>query len=275
MKKPRLFIGCSVESLNIADAINENMDHTLEVTIWRNGTFSLSNNTIDDLVKMASSVDFAVFIFSPDDLLTIRAEQKKVVRDNVIFELGLFIGKIGKERCYIVKPRGVDLHLPTDLLGMTTADYEPNRSDNDLTSAVNVACNKIKREVERLGLLNSTLLYKAENQLTHIVNNNLSDIDFRVLSSLISTYTQAPVGWPIWTIKNNIREINDNQIDLCVIKLERLGYLEKENAVENFDNVFYAYKLSQSGIEYLLQNESKVSALPSLNDDLSNDDLPF
>ncbi|WP_227006191.1 TIR domain-containing protein [Rufibacter latericius] len=221
------------------------------------------------------SVDFAVFIFSPDDLLMIREEQKKVVRDNVIFELGLFIGTIGKERCYIVKPRGVELHLPTDLLGMTTADYEPNRSDNDLTSAVNVACTKIKREVERLGSIKNAQLYKVDNQLNHTLNNHLSDIDFKVLSSLISTYTQAPVGWPIWVVKKDIKEVNDNQIDLCVIKLERLGYLEKENTEDNSGNVFYAYKISQSGVEYLLQNESKISALSSINDDLPNDDLPF
>ncbi len=270
MKKPRLFIGCSVESLNIADAINENMDHSAEVTIWRNGTFALSNNTIDDLVKMANSVDFAVFIFSPDDLLVIRAEQKKVVRDNVIFELGLFIGTISKERCYIIKPRGIDLHLPTDLLGMTTADYEPNRSDNDLTSALNVACTRIKREVEKLGLFKSTKLYSSDNQVHYTVPSHLSEIDFKILSSLIFTYTQAPEGWPIWNIKNMMKKISENQIDLSIIKLERLGYLEKENAEDSSSHSFYAYKVSQSGIEHLLQNESIVSNLSQ-----PEDDLPF
>src|SRR5688572_13296546 len=98
-RKPRIFIGSSVESLTIADAINENLDHNFEVTIWRNGTFDLSNNTIDSLIKKASTVDFAIFIFSPDDLIIIRNEEKRIVRDNVVFELGLFIGTIGKERC--------------------------------------------------------------------------------------------------------------------------------------------------------------------------------
>jgi len=101
-RKPRLFIGSSVESLDIADAVNLNLDHQTEVTIWRNGTFELSNNTIDSLVKKAESVDFSLFIFSPDDIAIIRNQQKAVVRDNVLFELGLFIGAIGKERCFIL-----------------------------------------------------------------------------------------------------------------------------------------------------------------------------
>jgi predicted nucleotide-binding protein len=58
-RKPRIFIGSSVESLNIADAINANLDHEFEVTIWKHGTFELGSNTIDDLLKKANAVDFA------------------------------------------------------------------------------------------------------------------------------------------------------------------------------------------------------------------------
>ncbi len=116
-RKPRIFIGSSVESLNIADAVNLNLDHQAEVTIWRNGTFELSNSTIDSLTKKAMSVDFALFIFSPDDMAVIKNQQKTIVRNNVLFELDLFIGSIGKERCFILKPRNIDLHFPTDLLG--------------------------------------------------------------------------------------------------------------------------------------------------------------
>ena len=201
-RKPRLFIGCSTESLKIADAINENLDHSCEVTIWRNGTFRLANNTIDSLTEKAASVDFAVFIFSPDDIATIRDNEEKVVRDNVIFELGLFIGTIGKQRCFIVKPRGIVLHFPTDLLGITTADYEPNRLDGDITSALNYSCTLIKKEVERLGLMRGAGTFTSNNSSLQVQNEDLPDIDFRVLAALMSTATNSPNGLALWEIKN-------------------------------------------------------------------------
>lgn len=118
MRKPRLFIALSIESLPIAEAVNVNLDHNFEIMIWKNGTFKLSSSTIDDLVEKSSSVDFALFIFAPDDISSIRNRHEHVVRDNVIFEMGLFVGAIGKSRSFILKPRDVEMHLPTDLLGV-------------------------------------------------------------------------------------------------------------------------------------------------------------
>ena len=154
MRKPRLFIASSVESLSIAEAVNVNLDHEFEVTIWKNGTFKLSSTTIDDLVEKSSAVDFALFIFAPDDIATIKSRKEHVVRDNVLFEMGLFIGAIGKERSFILKPRDTEMHLPTDLLRSTPADYDATRSDGDLVSATNRACTLIKTEVERIGIIN-------------------------------------------------------------------------------------------------------------------------
>eukprot|EP01041_Mallomonas_annulata_P031142 gene31142-53399_t len=92
-------------------------------TIWRNGTFKLGSDGLGDLIKKSSAVDFAVFVFTPDDITTMRNKEVIVARDNVVFELGLFIGALGKDRCYVVKPRGIEMHLPSDVAGVTTADY--------------------------------------------------------------------------------------------------------------------------------------------------------
>ena len=111
LRKPRLFIASSVETLPVAEAVNVNLDHDLEVTIWKNGTFKLSSSAIDDLVEKSSAVDFALFIFAPNDIALIRSRAEHVVRDNVIFEMGLFVGAIGKSRSFILKPRDVEMHL--------------------------------------------------------------------------------------------------------------------------------------------------------------------
>lgn len=269
-RKPRLFIGCSTESLHIADAINANLDHSSEVTIWRNGTFKLANNSIDSLTEKASSVDFAAFIFSPDDIAIIRNNEEKIVRDNVIFELGLFIGTIGKQRCFIIKPRNIDLHFPTDLLGVTTADYEPNRSDGDIASALNFVCSLIKKEIAALGLINHIRNYSSNPLSITYPSEELTDIDFCVLASLMSTATSSPSGLALWEIKNAVND-KTPKVDISSIKLGKLGYIQKENDVDNNGWDYYAYKISQNGLEILLKNEQRLYKLY----EHEADDLPF
>ena len=99
MRKPKVFIASSVESLNMADAINVNLEHFAEITVWKNA-FELSGNTIDSLISIAEKVDFATFILAPDDVTNMRESEHLVPRDNVIFELGIFIGAIGNLSLY-------------------------------------------------------------------------------------------------------------------------------------------------------------------------------
>lgn len=91
MSKPRVFIGSSVEGLNVAYAVQQNLLHEAEVTVWAQGVFELSKTTIESLNKTLSENDFAIFVFSLDDLINIKDTIKSTVRDNVLFEFGLFI----------------------------------------------------------------------------------------------------------------------------------------------------------------------------------------
>ena len=149
--KPRLFVASSTEGLDIAYAIQENLEHNAETTVWPQGVFELSATTIESLIEIVDSFDFAAFVFTFDDIVMMRDEVNKTVRDNVLFELGLFIGRIGRDRSFIIMPRSEDRpHLPTDLLGLTPAFFEPERSDSNMVAALGPACNKIRRAIKRL-----------------------------------------------------------------------------------------------------------------------------
>lgn len=149
--KPKIFIGSSREGVKIADAIHYNLTYEAECTVWKDGVFQLSSNTLSALIDALRVSDFGIFVFSPDDITLMRNSSSDTVRDNVLFELGLFIGRLGQERCYFLIPDGASsLRLPSDLAGVTPGRYESERSDDNWIAALNPACMQIKMQVARL-----------------------------------------------------------------------------------------------------------------------------
>jgi hypothetical protein len=279
LRKPRLFIASSVESLPIAEAVNVNLDHEFEITIWKNGTFKLSSSTIDDLVEKSSTVDFALFIFAPDDIASIRSRNEHVVRDNVIFEMGLFIGAIGKSRSFILKPRDVDMHLPTDLLGVTPTDYDASRTDGDLVSATNRACSLIKSDVNRIGIINHASLSETKKMIANPVEYQLKKHDYRFLSTCLESHTNNPAGLSFYFISCNFHGSDLPLLRLSLIKLERMGLISKAIQTDERDGCdFYAYSITETGVDELLKNEEifeqKAPPPPQALDDF-DENLPF
>jgi hypothetical protein len=147
-RKPRIFIGSSSERLDVAYALQELLEFDAEPTVWTQSVFRPSSYALVDLVNTARTYNFAVFVFASDDLLFLRGNRTDAVRDNVIFELGLFVGALGQANCFLVVPRGSELpHLPSDLLGMAALSYAADRSDGNLVAALGPACNRIRRAV--------------------------------------------------------------------------------------------------------------------------------
>ncbi|MGH1364539.1 MAG: TIR domain-containing protein [Calditrichia bacterium] len=152
--KPKIFIGSSVEGLSIAYSIQQNLTHDAEITVWDQGVFELSSTTIESLVKILENSDFGIFVFSNDDITKIRDKELETIRDNVLFEFGLFIGKLSRERVYFVIPSDTELHLPTDLLGITPGKFDPNREDGSLQAATGAVSNQIRLMMKKLGKIN-------------------------------------------------------------------------------------------------------------------------
>lgn len=109
----QVFIVSSVEALPIARAIQNAFAHDpFNVTVWTDGVFRASSFPITDLEVAVDQSDFAIAIVQPDDVATIRGKEVVTPRDNVIFELGLFIGRLGVRRSFLVEPRGEETKLP-------------------------------------------------------------------------------------------------------------------------------------------------------------------
>jgi hypothetical protein len=148
---PRIFIGSSAERLEVAETIQELLDYETEPTVWSQGIFRPSRFALVDLVRASRSFDFAIFVFAPDDVLLMRGNRAPSVRDNVVFELGLFMGALEPARCFLVVPRESEsLHLPTDLLGIEPVTYRAVRSDGSLLATLAPACLKMRRAIREL-----------------------------------------------------------------------------------------------------------------------------
>lgn len=152
MRRPSLFIGSSSESLDVAYALQATLEYETDPTVWTQEVFRPTSQVLIDLVSEAGRTDFAAFVFAPDDVVMVRGERANIVRDNVLFELGLFIGALGVDRCFLIAPRNSrPLQLPSDLLGIMPLTYAGDRSDGRLMAALGPASHEILKVARRLG----------------------------------------------------------------------------------------------------------------------------
>lgn len=190
--KPRIFIGSSVEGLKIAYAIQENLTHDAQVTVWTQGIFQLSSNSLDDLISALENFDFGIFVFKPDDITTMRDNEFNVVRDNVIFELGLFFGRLGKDNVFFVLPNKVEkFHLPTDLLGVLAGSYDDDRNDNNLQAALGPFCNQVRNQLDKFIYENLTDLKSEDKEIKKIAFEKKSFWEMHLTAALLRTRMQT------------------------------------------------------------------------------------
>tara|TARA_R110001583_G_C5569465_1_gene401933 strand:- start:77 stop:940 length:864 start_codon:yes stop_codon:yes gene_type:complete len=260
--KPRIFIGSSSDSINIANACNVALDRSAEVSIWPNVFDKAGSDTLSSLITKAENVDFSLFVFSPDDVITVRGNSQSTVRDNVLFELGLFIGSIGKERCFILKPRNVELYIASDLAGINTLDFDENRRDTNLNCAVNAACIKISTQMEQLGCINKST--ETDKVITPQVSKSeysINDKSLRLLSELLSTHTTSVNGMFFWDIEQKALRFSEAQLQIALIKLTRIGYISRTITEDHNGNTGYGFTITNSGVEYLLENEIRLDSI--------------
>ena len=142
--RPLIFIGTTKEGLDLGEALQQSLQHHFQVRLWPEDVFQPSSHPLTDLLNLRTKVDYAAFVLTADDVRRSRHKQSPVPRDNLIFELGLFMGALGADRVFAIAPQGDRPDLPSDLLGVTTLDYlVPERLG--WQSAMGPIATKLKR----------------------------------------------------------------------------------------------------------------------------------
>jgi predicted nucleotide-binding protein len=149
-EKIRVFIISSAEALEIARTIQNAFDHDpFNVTVWTDGVFRANHYSIESLERALDQSDVAIAVAQPDDITESRGERLATPRDNVIFELGFFMGRLGRHRALLVEPSGEEIKLPTDLAGINAITYRYDAAD--LTRSLATACNRLRDIIRDLG----------------------------------------------------------------------------------------------------------------------------
>lgn len=145
-KKAKIFIGSSSEGLEVARKIQNDLSLNFDVVIWNQGIFDrLGLSFLEILEETVNTFDYGIFVFTRDDKIESRGETKTIARDNVIFELGMFVGKLNRKKAFLIHPQKTDIHILTDFSGITKASYDPTTSN--LQAALGPACDKIRTSI--------------------------------------------------------------------------------------------------------------------------------
>ena len=151
--KPNIFIGSSKSSEDISKKVKEYLSCFANCHIWSDNFFDVNVSNFDNLCKKIISFDFAIFIGGKDDLSVVKKKVFHTIRDNVIFEYGLFTGALGRQRTFFLMEEGVK--TLTDLDGITLLFFSSEETLKMRCEEL-ISCMEEEENAARVSLLPST-----------------------------------------------------------------------------------------------------------------------
>ncbi|WP_257388770.1 TIR domain-containing protein [Tahibacter caeni] len=159
--QPRVFLICSQEAQETAEAVRSGLSaQAANVVLWSDDQiFPPGSYPLENLEREVHLADFGIAFAQPDDLLRSRHRQRAAPRDNVIFELGFFLSRLGRQRTLLLVPRKEKIKLPSDFKGVLPIYYElsgdPQRRAVELEPVVHEISRAIAAHGVRLSSFES------------------------------------------------------------------------------------------------------------------------
>jgi len=133
MAKAKIFIASSYRVRNLAQKLKFTLSTDFaDPVVWIEESEQIggAQTIIEMLEKAGKTYDFAVIVLTRDDKIFTELDKEQIkARDNCIFEAGLFFGRKGRDKCYLLSsiPDG---DLPADLRGIIYKSFdEPDFED--------------------------------------------------------------------------------------------------------------------------------------------------
>ncbi len=156
--KPKIFIGSSTSGVPVAEKVKTNLSVIGDCFIWNEpNIWEPNRSTFENLLRMVSYFDFGVFVATADDLTLTNDKIVIEPRDNLILEMALFCGAMGRDKSFLLVEDGIK--LPTDFSGIYMPRFK-KLEDNTIKSACDEYSSKIEEHYRlgHLGLYPTTAL---------------------------------------------------------------------------------------------------------------------
>lgn len=141
-RKPKIFIGSSTAGYAVAEKVKGYLSNNNDCYLWRDqGVWEVNKSTFDNLLRMANYFDFGVFVATSDDLTLTNDKLVIEPRDNVILEMTLFLGTLGRDKSFLLVEDGIK--LPSDFNGIYMPRFTPGKDDT-----IEKACGEFSDKIE-------------------------------------------------------------------------------------------------------------------------------
>lgn len=263
MRKKRIFIGSSSEELELANKAKEILNQEFDVTIWNDNVwetsvFKINSNFLNSLLKASLQFDFGILLGTTDDKVIHRDKVVLQPRDNILFELGLFIGRLGLSKSAFVIDK--DISVLSDMTGISLVEFEKHNQDsfikainrvkdffkNQKTSEINFFPSSTLASGYFENLLFPTCKYLIENNGFKIKNTRYENCKIRVI---IPSRLSADVNLQFEQLKRNFdtQKVSFNYAG-------RPRFIHFDTEIINNELIFVDFPTTLSGINYAISH---------------------
>lgn len=120
---PKILIGSSSEGLMFAEAIKAALEPQIEVQLWNDGFFTPGEYTVESLDERSRLFDGALIVGTSEDRVISRGVESEAIRDNLLFEFGMFVAIFGRRRAILALEGLGVTKTPSDLFGLTCVGF--------------------------------------------------------------------------------------------------------------------------------------------------------
>lgn len=263
--KPSVFVGSTYERRHLAEYVKSQFDTMLfNVDCWHDGVFGPTlgrdgdTSNLEWLKNFTDIYDFGIFLFTEDDYIkNNRGFEADAVRHNLVFEFGLFFGRLGAKRSFIIKTDRTD-----EFINKFFSDIKENigkftgTGKNITLSIYEIPVNEIEA-IER-GLISKGATQNCSQVLISIQEAISKAFDTPDISFLPAT--TLAIGYYNNLIKDFIELMSDNP---GTITKDVTKNKDMQNCLAKGEPIVLTVLLPRSPSEY---NQNSISKHFNSND---------